>query len=55
MLNHPITPNIEDIEPFKGQVIHTAEWPDNYGPEEWKVTRVAVIGAGASSVQIPLG
>jgi cation diffusion facilitator CzcD-associated flavoprotein CzcO len=39
------------METFKGQVIHTAQWPDNYGPEEWKGTRVAVIGAGASSVQ----
>jgi hydroxyversicolorone monooxygenase len=51
LLNNPITPNIEGMETFKGQVIHTAQWPDNYGPEEWKGTRVAVIGAGASSVQ----
>ncbi|KAF2809189.1 flavin-binding monooxygenase [Mytilinidion resinicola] len=55
VLNNPITPHIEGIETFKGKVIHTALWPDEYGPEQWKGTRVAIIGAGSSSVQATPG
>jgi cation diffusion facilitator CzcD-associated flavoprotein CzcO len=54
-LNNPVIPNIEGIETFKGKIVHTAEWPDNYGPEQWKGSCVAVIGGGASSVQTTPG
>jgi hydroxyversicolorone monooxygenase len=55
LLNNPVTPNIEGMETFKGKIVHTAEWPDSYGPEQWKGSRVAVIGGGASSVQATPG
>ncbi len=51
VLNNFKWPDIEGINKFKGKVIHTARWPDNYQQEEWKHDRVAVIGSGASSVQ----
>lgn len=36
---------------FKGKVVHTARWPNDYQKEEWANDRVAVIGSGASSIQ----
>ncbi|KAL4865147.1 hypothetical protein BDV12DRAFT_211218 [Aspergillus spectabilis] len=49
----PDTPGLHDK--FKGRVIHTANWPDDYRPEVWKDDRIAVIGSGASSVQAVAG
>ena len=34
------------------QVIHTAEWPEDYQKAQWENTQVAVIGSGASSIQV---
>ncbi|KAH6715848.1 flavin-binding monooxygenase-like protein [Leptodontidium sp. MPI-SDFR-AT-0119] len=51
VLNKFKWPEIEGIEKFKGKMIHTARWPDNYQKEEWAKDRVAVIGSGASSIQ----
>ncbi|KAK7885642.1 hypothetical protein LTR67_009993 [Exophiala xenobiotica] len=48
-------PKIPGIEKFKGRVLHTAGWDPNYGKEEWKNDRVAVIGSGASAVQVVPG
>lgn len=48
VLNTPQWPNIKGIEKFKGKVIHTAMWPEDYQSEEWKKDRVAVIGSGVS-------
>ncbi|KLU81143.1 hypothetical protein MAPG_00238 [Magnaporthiopsis poae ATCC 64411] len=45
----PDVPGLHDR--FKGRVVHTAEWPDDYTKEQWKDERVAVIGSGASSLQ----
>lgn len=42
---------VEGLHFFKGKLLHTARWPDNYGPEQWKNDRVAVIGSGATSIQ----
>lgn len=49
----PDTPGLH--QRFKGRVVHTASWPENYKPEQWKDERVAVIGSGASSVQAVAG
>ncbi|CAP73334.1 uncharacterized protein PODANS_2_7220 [Podospora anserina S mat+] len=38
-------------ETFKGRVVHTAQWPEDYQQDKWANERVAVIGSGASSVQ----
>ena len=39
------------IEANIPQLIHTAEWPDDYSKEDWENEKVAVIGSGASSIQ----
>lgn len=48
-------PKIPGIEKFKGRVLHTAGWDPGYGKEEWKNDRVAVVGSGASAVQVVPG
>ncbi|EFX01715.1 flavin-binding monooxygenase [Grosmannia clavigera kw1407] len=47
-LNHWKWPNIEGLHDFKGKLVHSARW-DN---AEYKDKRVAVIGNGASGIQI---
>jgi 4-hydroxyacetophenone monooxygenase len=48
-LNVPATPAIEGAEMFAGEAFHSAEWPENL---DVSGKRVAVIGAGASAMQI---
>ena len=48
-------PKIPGLEKFKGRVLHTAGWDPEYGQEQWKDDRIAVIGAGASAIQIVPG
>ncbi|KAL0255031.1 hypothetical protein SLS55_009558 [Diplodia seriata] len=45
----PDLPGLTDK--FKGRVVHTARWPREYGEEQWRGERVAVVGSGASSIQ----
>lgn len=52
ILNRWSFPNIPGWESFKGRVIHTAGWPDDYQEQHWKGQNVAVIGSGASSIQV---
>ncbi|MGV0838243.1 flavin-containing monooxygenase [Mycolicibacterium thermoresistibile] len=48
-LHTPMKPDIPGLDSFAGKIIHTAEWPDGYlGAGE----RVAVVGTGASSIQV---
>lgn len=51
-LNGAKWPEVEDLDLFQGKLIHSSAWPDDYQKEQWKNERVAVIGAGASSLQI---
>lgn len=51
ILNNFKWPAIKGIETFKGRIVHTATWPDDYQKEQWKNDRVAIIGSGASSIQ----
>lgn len=51
ILNRWDYPKISGIEKFKGRLVHTAGWPDDFGEEQWKDQKIAVIGSGASSVQ----
>ncbi|RSL57412.1 hypothetical protein CEP51_014246 [Fusarium floridanum] len=51
LLNNPILPKIPGYATFKGKVIHTAQWPSDFGQEQWKGRKVVVVGAGASAVQ----
>ncbi|KIX06710.1 uncharacterized protein Z518_04686 [Rhinocladiella mackenziei CBS 650.93] len=55
MLNNPNLPNIQDLETFPGRVVHTAQWPDDFGPTEWKDKNVVMVGAGSSSIQATPG
>lgn len=51
ILNNFKWPDIPGLDKFKGRVVHTAYWPEDYQKEQWKNDRVAVIGSGASSIQ----
>ncbi|KAM3069218.1 hypothetical protein ACMFMG_010735 [Clarireedia jacksonii] len=51
VLNSTKWPEIEGLEKFKGKVIHTSKWPENYQEEQWAKEKVAVLGSGASSIQ----
>lgn len=44
----PFTPEIEGIDTFTGEVVHTAEWDDDL---DVRGKRIAVIGTGASAMQ----
>ena len=48
-LHVPVTPNFKDKESFKGDAFHSCQWREGYNPTG---KRVAVIGTGASAVQI---
>ncbi len=47
--NRPQIPDIEGLKTFAGKVLHSARWDARY---DLKAKRVAVVGTGASAVQI---
>ncbi len=49
LFTHPIRPNITGLDTFSGPVMHSASWNHD---RDLTHTRVAVIGTGASAVQI---
>ena len=49
IFNPPVTPKIEGLDSFGGIVAHTGDWPDDL---EWHGKRVAVVGSGASAMQL---
>ena len=48
-LHTPSIPKFEGTEKFKGPTFHTAQWPEG---TDVKNKRVAIIGTGASAVQV---
>lgn len=48
-LNRPVIPNFEGLDSFKGKKFHSSEWDNTC---DLKGKRVAVIGTGASAIQI---
>lgn len=48
-LSDPAYPKIPGLEAFKGKLMHTAQWDDAY---DLAGKRVAVIGSGASAIQV---
>lgn len=48
-LEEVVLPKIPGIENFAGRIFHSSDWPDGY---DGSGDRVAVIGTGASAVQI---
>ncbi|KAH7006843.1 hypothetical protein EDB80DRAFT_842036 [Ilyonectria destructans] len=45
-------PDIEGLDKFKGNLLHTAVWDREFREEAWKDKTVCVIGSGASAVQV---
>ena len=52
LLNNWQWPNLDGLRDFKGRLVHSARWPEDFEASQWKGQRVAVIGSGASSIQI---
>ena len=48
-LNEPFVPEIKGLNDFKGERFHSSNWNHNY---DLKNKKIAVIGTGASSIQI---
>ncbi|MEH3137005.1 MAG: NAD(P)/FAD-dependent oxidoreductase [Mycolicibacterium neoaurum] len=48
-LSQPKLPDISGIDSFAGNVIHTAQWDDDFDPAG---RRIAIIGTGATAVQL---
>ena len=49
ILNIPEVPDIKGLSGFAGQVVHTSDWPETI---DLKGKRVAVVGNGASAMQV---
>jgi 4-hydroxyacetophenone monooxygenase len=52
VLNIPKFPPGLDVSAFSGEVFHSARWPDHATPEFLSGKRVAVIGTGATAMQL---
>jgi cation diffusion facilitator CzcD-associated flavoprotein CzcO len=50
LLSVPTLPRLEGMDTFQGRSFHTGEWP--HEPVDFKDKRVAVIGTGATGVQV---
>ena len=48
-LSQPMYPDIKGIDTFKGEMFHSAKWDKHF---DWKNKTIAVIGTGASAIQI---
>lgn len=49
LLNTPNVPNFDGVDKFKGEVFHTARWPESL---DLRGKRVAVIGSGCTGYQL---
>jgi cation diffusion facilitator CzcD-associated flavoprotein CzcO len=49
IFSHPKPPDVEGLDTFEGSVMHTARWDHE---QDLRGRRVAVIGTGASAVQV---
>lgn len=47
-LSDPLMPKLPGLEGFKGEVFHSANWPQSFNP---RGKRIAVVGTGASALQ----
>lgn len=43
---------VEGLHSFQGRLIHTARWPEDFGENQWQGQHVAVVGSGATSIQV---
>ena len=52
ILSSPTLPNIEGIESFAGQSLHTSQWPSDFDlKRDLAGKRIGVIGTGATGIQ----
>ena len=51
-LTTPNIPRMVGIDSFAGNILHTSEWPANTGVDMMHGKRIAVIGTGASAIQV---
>ncbi|MEM9760675.1 MAG: NAD(P)/FAD-dependent oxidoreductase, partial [Pseudomonadota bacterium] len=49
MISEPVIPSLKGMDSFQGPLFHSARWPEDL---EWKGKRIAVLGAGATTVQM---
>ncbi|EED34364.1 steroid monooxygenase [Luminiphilus syltensis NOR5-1B] len=49
MISQQIIPDIKGMDTFKGPIFHSSRWPEDL---EWEGKRIAMIGAGATTVQM---
>jgi cation diffusion facilitator CzcD-associated flavoprotein CzcO len=49
ILRRPLIPELPGIDTFEGPLLHTARWDHSV---DWRGQRVAVVGSGASAVQV---
>ncbi|WP_327083395.1 NAD(P)/FAD-dependent oxidoreductase [Mycobacteroides chelonae] len=49
ILHHPFTPDIDGLDEFAGELVHTARWRDGIRTAG---KRVAVVGTGSTGVQV---
>lgn len=52
LLNRPKVPPLPGLDTFEGPLFHSAEWPEELAAEDLAGKRVAVVGTGASAMQI---
>lgn len=53
LLNRPKIPSLPGLDTFSGPIFHSAHWPDELDePEVLRDKRVAIVGSGASAMQI---
>ncbi|WP_435173232.1 flavin-containing monooxygenase [Gordonia hongkongensis] len=53
LLNRPKLPELPGMDDFTGPIFHSAQWPDELdGPGALTGKRVAIVGSGASAMQI---
>ena len=45
-------PAVKGLDQYKGQIRHSGDWPEGLEAEHFKGKKVAVVGSGASGVQI---
>lgn len=49
MISEPVIPKFEGLDRFRGPLFHSARWPTDL---DWKGKRIALIGSGATTVQM---
>ncbi|MBS44505.1 MAG: monooxygenase [Nocardioides sp.] len=52
LLNRPKVPALPGLESFEGRLFHSAQWPEDLPVADLASKRVAIVGTGASAMQV---